>query len=664
MLESILNNSRLDVRSELLTLEKLSSRGLCFNTPLYQRLYVWGQDQIQTLLEDIKVAAKAQDPHYYVGTIIIRENQGHISPPRYDLIDGQQRFTTFWLIAWYLKGSLQPFLEASFAGTNHSRLNFEIRDDANLYFRNPEAYDHFDAGARKELAPVIDAVRVINLFFESEGGKQINKADYAGYLFSSVKMVVTEVPDTLDDNRLFEVLNNRGLQLQHHQILKSYLLRKLADEDKPRYGRLWEACADMNNYIEKNIKEVFSLTWKALLGATEQEQEVQLRPDFFSRVGPGGDQRRQHLSELLFTAGPPADKYDPDDDELKYDSGKVSSVISFPMLLLHTLRLQIKDADPGCPDKAIPPVNEKQLLRIFNLHFGPYLTPEGVTAFLDLLLEIRIRFDRNVVKWIERDNNNVQLIKSLYRSGDALQRREPDANDGFAVLQSMLYHSQEKTTQYWLTPFLQHLRKHDDRNSHYAFLRKLDNALFCGEDDTDLRLRTWHMTGTERKPAYNLSFMEDHSGTGYRSYWFYKMDFILWFCRKDIFAARKLTASTREGWEQYRMTSKNSIEHISPQNPKTTDDDIVYDKTDTKELKKWKQDDFGNLVLLSPGMNSEYSNKHYTVKREEFRKKPRPDSLKSAMIFENPNWSFDLCEAHKKEMLRYFEKYLLENSFE
>jgi hypothetical protein len=663
MLESILNSSRLEIRSELQTLKKLSDLEMYFNIPLYQRLYVWGQDQIQTLLEDIKVAAAADDPHYYVGTMIIRKNHAHTVPPRYDLIDGQQRFTTFWLIASYLKGELRPFLETVSNGKAQGRLHFEVRDHANLYFRNPAAYDSFGPDAQKELAPVIDALRTIRLYFESEGGKKIDRQSYARYLFNSVKMIVTEIPDALDDNRLFEVLNNRGLQLQHHEILKSYLLRELSSEDRSRYGRLWEACAEMNGYVEKTIKEVFELTWKQLLGTTEKEREVQLKPDFFKTFRKPDDHQRQHLSDLLFAADDPADWTAPPPGELTYDGGQVTSVISFPMLLLHTLRLFLREREPGRPDKNIPGINEKQLLRIFRDHFKGYLKEMGVTAFLDLLLEVRIKFDRYVIKWIDRDNNKVHLIKRLYHSEDSLERREPDSNDGFAMLQSMLYHSQEKTTHYWLTPLLYQLLKGDNRKEHYIFLRKLDNALFCTNNDAELRLRTWHII-TDRQAVYDTSFIEAHSGTGYWSYWFYKMDFVLWFYRKDIFSAKKMNVSTREGWEHYRMISKNSIEHISPQHPKVTDDDIVYESGDTEEVKKWKQNDFGNLVLLSPGMNSEYSNKHYTVKREEFRKKIRPDSLKSAMIFENPHWNADLCADHKKEMEDHLATYLQENSFE
>lgn len=106
------------------------------------------------------------------------------------------------------------------------------------------------------------------------------------------------------------------------------------------------------------------------------------------------------------------------------------------------------------------------------------------------------------------------------------------------------------------------------------------------------------------------------------------------------------------------MTAKNSVEHISPQHPKPEDSNIVFSNTDSDDDKLKKQNDFGNLVLLSPGMNSEYSNKTYNVKRTEFKDKRRLDSLKSDLIFDNDKWNWNLCNKHRTEMIDLFQYHL------
>ena len=75
---------------------------LIYEVPVYQRPYSWDKEQIEVLLTDISEAFNAEDREdgYYTGNIIVydinNKVNGRIS--RYDIIDGQQRITTFSLI--------------------------------------------------------------------------------------------------------------------------------------------------------------------------------------------------------------------------------------------------------------------------------------------------------------------------------------------------------------------------------------------------------------------------------------------------------------------------------------------------------------------------------------------------------------------------------------
>ncbi len=71
-------------------------------------------------------------------------------------------------------------------------------------------------------------------------------------------------------------------------------------------------------------------------------------------------------------------------------------------------------------------------------------------------------------------------------------------------------------------------------------------------------------------------------------------------------------------------------------------------------------DDFGNLVLLSPGMNSEYSNKPYPEKKGQFESKSNIDSLKSSLIFSHSNWNWQLVNEHKERMIKEVKNYLIQ----
>ena len=73
---------------------------LCFNIPLYQRLFAWGESQVYGLLYDMKehFGKTGKEEPYYLGMLscIARGNE-------YDLIDGQQRFTVMTLLALVLR---------------------------------------------------------------------------------------------------------------------------------------------------------------------------------------------------------------------------------------------------------------------------------------------------------------------------------------------------------------------------------------------------------------------------------------------------------------------------------------------------------------------------------------------------------------------------------
>ncbi|MBB6610502.1 DUF262 domain-containing protein [Pontibacter sp. Tf4] len=642
---SILNNNGLDIKSELITLEKITKDNQFFNIPIYQRLYVWGKEQIETLLEDLYQAYLKNDRYYYLGGVMVARNQEGL----YDLIDGQQRFTTLWLIGYVLSSDLEPFIYASDGHKKKGRLSFSIRDHANQYFDNPAVISSLSHEAISELKPISDALNTINLFLSDKkiSGEIVD--GFASFIYSNVKLIFTEIPPTTDENKLFEVMNNRGIQLQQHEILKARLLKEIPDLEKTKYAQLWEACSIMDNYIEKNIKDVAGLKWKDLsFSPDDSEKVVSLPSDILARLKAAGDKEEKLTLLEVLQKGLYAVSKGGDQEEEGYESGKVRSIISFPMLLLHTLRIYLFEKNENQADEDIVGVSEKQLLQLFDKHFALFTNEQGVKDFIKLLWDVRVKFDKHAIKWIEKDGVEIHAIKRLYLNKDSLQRREPEANEGFALLQSMLYHSQQITTHYWLTPFLHRLLQTDDTEELYRYLKQLDNVMFCTPRQ-DLRTSSWRLIGSSLK-GYTFDLktlgLDDKKGTKYPSYIFYKLDFILW---------HELNESKGSDWKNFRMTAKNSIEHISPQHPQEYDANTVWSQDDTEEVKKLKQDDFGNLVLLSPSMNSEYSNKTYRSKRNDFLEKNRLESLKSALIFENKTWSFDLMKEHREQMKLYFQ---------
>jgi hypothetical protein len=388
---------------------------------------------------------------------------------------------------------------------------------------------------------------------------------------------------------------------------------------------------------------------------------VDLPPDILSKLsGNEEEQERVSLLEILKNdIEIVVDSQSGTADE-EYESNDVRSIIGFPMLLLHTLRIFQLKCDKNTQGEDSAEVKSKHLLSIFERYDDLFQTQNDVESFIKLLWKVRERFDRFVVKWVSSDDptsDDEQLeIKRLYRSEKSIQRRSPDEIDGLVMLQSMLYHSQQINTLYWLTPFLNQLLRIESQDDAFEYLLRLDNALFTRPKQTDLRVASFKLMSRgpqlpKAAPDYIEESLMAQLGTRFPRYWFYKLEFVLWL---EQFTWRK-----RGQWKNYRITSKNSIEHISPRNKREHDSNhnYVWQDSDTKEEKRRKQDDFGNLVLISPGMNSEYSNKSYRVKREEFLAKRNPDSLKSDLIFSGEEWNWNRCVQHRNLMIEVLKEH-------
>ncbi|MFD0878276.1 hypothetical protein ACFQ1A_29175, partial [Massilia pinisoli] len=181
---------------------------------------------------------------------------------------------------------------------------------------------------------------------------------------------------------------------------------------------------------------------------------------------------------------------DKNTEEEVYEADEVRSIISFPMLLQHTLRIflaQHKKTD-------IPKISVRELLNIFEQHFLTKDKDEeqlktDIAYFIALLWKVRYVFDKHIIKWVRLEDGDTHLICKLekYKSENNfyLRRRQPEANEGEALLQSLLYHSQQITTHYWLTPYLKFLVENKGQDS-FNYLKHLDNHLLCSADAESL----------------------------------------------------------------------------------------------------------------------------------------------------------------------------------
>lgn len=244
-----------------------------YNVPVYQRPYSWDKEQIDTLLDDIfEVYGSAEkEDGYYTGNIIVFDRNNKINGiiTEYDIIDGQQRITTFSLILLSLyslaltrgvaktdktlnnvKESLWKFVNREYKKEMQVvRLNsIEKKCFLDLYnqcFDNPaklkeycdkyQLASKFDERVTSNLKNIYDT---LNSRILAEPRELI--LDFADYLLQYVQFIVIEA--NCRENKvfsMFESINSKGKRLEEIDLIKTYIFSKLDETSYSTYLSKW-----------------------------------------------------------------------------------------------------------------------------------------------------------------------------------------------------------------------------------------------------------------------------------------------------------------------------------------------------------------------------------------------------------------------------------------
>ena len=618
--------------------------------PIYQRNYAWGDNEISSLLQDIKNACKKtkeQDKNYYIGSLIVyRRGNGD-----FEVIDGQQRLTTLTLIMHHL-GKL-----------SFRNVSFEHRDESEqaLSNLNSEKLPSNFSQALKTIKKVID-----------EWGN--NKDEIVKFLLDKVEIIRTEVPEGTDLNHYFEIMNTRGEQLEKHEVLKARLMKKLSgDIEKSLFAKIWDACSDMSRYavmgFDSKIRGViFSDKWsekpKCFMEIIQDIEEYNKDENKKSPIiNIQGDVDGIKILELI--NGSKNSGVNKNDFVDKYD-GSFTPVIDFPNFLMHVLRIYLEMTDKCGDFTKIVPLDEKYLLNSFE---GQIKDDEAVRNFIYVLLICRYLFDCYVIKsnairtgeenwslWAVMPNDSSYYYKNTFGNNtESKNDEELDNSDDTKTVVMLLsmFHVSNPSRIYknWLYAVLRWLFKNKDNitfDSYVDFLKELCDKFYFGnncqgEDITDIIL------GKE----INFSSNEEwNGGVLVPNFVFNRLDYQLWELSnekvKNLLKNNEwLTDNTKEAiWKKFRFTFRSSVEHHYPQHPS--------EEHGLERLEKKTLDNFGNLYLLSQSKNSRLSNLTPEAKCTYYQDK-NYDSLKQALMMEKTqelnNWKAEEILKHGEEML-------------
>lgn len=608
--------------------ETLFDKEVHYVIPRYQRAYAWEDKEIVQLIDDINDSTG----DYYIGSLVVAKVKDKVET--YEVVDGQQRLTTLYLLLHYLKSQV---------GAVGKTLSFDCRPDSNYTLTHIEAL----LSDEKRLADDEDRIeqsirnglKVIRQKFETGDG--IQKNDFLERL-RRVILYRIEVPEHTDLNRYFEIMNTRGEQLEQHDILKAQLMDYLSKpKEQEFFSRVWSACSDMTGYVQMHLakeerEKIFGSGWNDEPSEDWDDYEECLDME------QGGDHK-----VLIKSIIKPSFEVDVSDGKLEDDKTKIrfESIIGFPYFLLHVLRvfLSVESISMDEEKELGSLLDDKRLLNDFNevISHGRMggkrikdSRGEFARRFILFLLHSRFLFDQFIIKreYAGDDQEGVWSLKELCTSGAGYKKKAYYANTRLRyenewektyaprnkeclMIQSALRVSYTSPkVMHWITRLLEWLFDEE------TVLPKLT-------DEAERIAAEAVQEGFLDEGDYELGVQTPHIVFNY-------LDYLLW----------------KEGKEKYKdfvFEFRNSVEHWYPQHPSEGTFE-VWDGIDT----------FGNLCIISRSVNSKFSNLSPESKMKSYKKMVQKGSLKLRIMGDiiegssSEKWRQSACAKHEKEMIR------------
>lgn len=574
-----------------------------FVIPLYQRLFVWEELQIEKLLNDLKAKHTSQEP-YYIGIITAMEKGD-----QWEIVDGQQRLTFLTLFGCECvrKGIFaEKWKKFIFSDNGHLRIHYFGRDEDEADIRNFADIKISNLNFRR-------FHQCFETFFSqhfkdenNQGQKQNGFELFAGYVYEHASFLISELPadySTLDLNQFFEKMNAAGKQLEPVDVVKAKFFAKSAVR--------WNACM---NFDRKN---------------ENSEDSCKDSPPPHSILGiiiNGIPESPQKQSQPNTTAPKP---------DIEHYSNR--AILKPAIFLLHILRL-------ATGNKNIP-LDEAQLIKLFEQYFN---NNDIHDKFIEEMGKYRTWLDKNIIYLRQTDSNSLEYAfrdEDENKSENGVSESPSDANykKKLRQFQSMLYVSSDLTQKWILDAYEVHNR--ETEQNLLALLKQQDNKRHPFTDNENLNYpyinRYWFW-----KLDYLLWEMTiENSLEGF-------------FKGSDI-----KYSEIEKVIKNYRFRQNRSIEHLHPQNPNNESEKWTKDRTEKKDSSR---NGIGNLAMISSSFNSMQSNNGIGTKfgrvQDQLNSNANLESIKLLLMFNQSqrkegNWTPETADKHGEEMLKLLNSY-------
>ncbi|EJB57748.1 DUF262 domain-containing protein [Helicobacter pylori] len=302
---------------------------LYYQIPIYQRPYQWTEENCEKLLDDLfEDYEKDRESDYFCGSLVLVKSDPNSKTEIYDIVDGQQRLSTFILLAKVLaalyserlteesKDYLQESLITKYG--KKDRLNFSA-----VGFNSKKDFQYAltsfnDVPISNNKNNYLKNAICLKNYLKEKEIEDIN--DFIEWLYLKVVFITITCPDADKALRIFNVLNARGLALNATDIFKGELLKHAKEHEREEFVSRWndlsQKCSDnglkietlfswyltyLNPVTSKEKMEKRLVTWFKNLNKTPLEYLKGVE-DFYNAYGEVLEMQDRHAYLLSYVA--------------------------------------------------------------------------------------------------------------------------------------------------------------------------------------------------------------------------------------------------------------------------------------------------------------------------------------------------------------------------
>ncbi len=282
------------IESNDLNLRDILKDELYYQIPIYQRPYQWTEENCEKLLDDLFFNYEDdRESDYFCGSLVlILISEDPKKAKTYDIVDGQQRLSTFILLAKVLaalyserlteesKDYLQESLITKYG--KKDRLNFSA-----VGFNSKKDFQYAltsfnDVPISNNKNNYLKNAICLKNYLRKKEIEDIN--DFIEWLYLKVVFITITCPDADKALRIFNVLNARGLALNATDIFKGELLKHAKEHEREEFVSRWNDLSQKCSDNDLAIETLFSWYLNYLNPVTSKEKKEKRLVTWFKNL--------------------------------------------------------------------------------------------------------------------------------------------------------------------------------------------------------------------------------------------------------------------------------------------------------------------------------------------------------------------------------------------